>query len=51
VKSSPTVHSKVDDAFRKLHKPVLDYKSPEEYIEAYDQFYDEAVLEMSVLAE
>lgn len=51
VKSSPTVHSKVDDAFRKLNKPVLDYKSPEEYIEAYDQFYDEAVLEMSVLAD
>ncbi|MBL7923945.1 MAG: glycogen/starch synthase [Bacteroidia bacterium] len=51
VKSSPTVHSQVETAFKKLSKPSLDYKSPEEYIEAYDTFYDEAVLEDSVLAD
>lgn len=51
VKSSPTVHDQVESAFKKLTKPTLDYKSAEEYIEAYDAFYDEAVLEDSVLAD
>ena len=51
VKSSPTIHDQVETAFKKLTKPTLDYKSPEEYIEAYDTFYDEAVLEDSVLAD
>ena len=51
VKSSPTIHDQVETAFKKLSKPTLDYKSPEEYIEAYDAFYDEAVLEDSVLAD
>ena len=51
VKSSPTINDQVESAFKKLSKPTLDYKSPEEYIEAYDAFYDEAVLEDSVLAD
>ncbi len=51
VKSSPSIHAKVEAEFKKLSKPTLDYKSPEEYIEAYDAFYDEAVLEASVLAD
>ncbi|MBK9318280.1 MAG: glycogen/starch synthase [Bacteroidetes bacterium] len=51
VKSAPTIHEKVEADFRKLSKPTLDYKSPEEYVEAYDNFYDEAVLEASILAE
>jgi starch synthase len=51
VKSSASIHDQVEAAFRKLNKPTLDYKSPEEYIEAYDAFYDEAVLEDSVLAD
>ena len=29
----------------RLHSS-LDYKTPEEYVEAYDNFYDEAVLEV-----
>lgn len=51
VKSSPTIHDEVESAFKKLNKPTLDYKSPEEYIDAYDAFYDEAVMEASLLAE
>ncbi|MBK9402809.1 MAG: glycogen/starch synthase [Bacteroidetes bacterium] len=51
VKSAPTIHEKVEVDFRNLSKPTLDYKSPEEYVEAYDNFYDEAVLEASILAE
>lgn len=51
IKSSASLHDQVETAFRKLSKPTLDYKSPEEYIEAYDSFYDEAVLEDSVLVD
>lgn len=51
MKSSNTLHSEIDSAFKSLSKPTLDYKTPEEYIEAYDNFYDEAMLEDSVLAE
>lgn len=51
MKSSTTLHEEVEKAFKNLSKPTLDYKSPEEYIEAYDNFYDEAMLEDSVLAE
>lgn len=51
VKSSATLHEQVEKDFRKLSKPTLDYKSPEEYVEAYDTFYDEVVLEDSVLAD
>ncbi len=51
MKSSTTLHDEIETAFKSLSKPTLDYKSPEEYIEAYDNFYDEAMLEDSVLAE
>ncbi len=51
LKSSTTLHDEIETAFKSLIKPTLDYKSPEEYIDAYDNFYDEAMLEDSVLAE
>ena len=51
MKSSTTLHDEIESTFKSLSKPTLDYKSPEEYIEAYDNFYDEAMLEDSVLAE
>lgn len=51
MKSSTTLHDEIEATFKSLSKPTLDYKSPEEYIEAYDNFYDEAMLEDSVLAE
>jgi starch synthase len=51
VMGSPTIHNQVEAVFKKLTKPTLTYRSPEEYVEAYDTFYDEAVLEDSVLAD
>lgn len=51
IQSSATIHADVDAAFKSLSKPTLGYQNPEEYIEAYDNFYDEAVIEDSVLAE
>jgi starch synthase len=51
IQSSATLHADVDTAFKSLSKPTLGYQNPEEYIEAYDNFYDEAVIEDSVLAE
>lgn len=51
MKSTTTLHAEVETAFKSLSKPTLDYKTPDEYIEAYDNFYDEALLEDSVLAE
>jgi starch synthase len=51
IQSSPSIHPDVEAAFKKLSKPTLGYKNPEEYIEAYDNFYDEALIEESVLAE
>jgi len=51
MKSATTLHDEIETEFKNLTKPTLDYKSPEEYVEAYDNFYDEALLEDSVLAE
>jgi starch synthase len=51
IQSSPNIHPDVEAAFKKLSKPTLGYKNPEEYVEAYDNFYDEALIEESVLAE
>jgi starch synthase len=51
IQSSANVHPDVESAFKKLSKPTLGYQNPEEYVEAYDNFYDEAVIEESVLAE
>lgn len=36
---------------KKHPKPSLDYKSPEEYIDAYNSFYDELLVEDSVMAD
>jgi starch synthase len=50
IKGSPKINSDVEKYIKKSGKPYLDYKSMDEYIDAYDEFYDE-VLEMdSVLA-
>lgn len=41
---SETINPEVAKYLKKCNKPVLPYKSPEEYIQAYSDFYD-AVLE------
>ena len=38
---SKDVNKQMADYIKKLNKPVLEYKSEEEYIEAYSEFYDE----------
>jgi starch synthase len=38
---SNEVNKKMADYIKNLNKPVLEYKSEEEYIEAYSEFYDE----------
>ena len=45
------LHTQVEKDLKKLTKPVLNYHSPDEYINAIDQFYEEVLLEDAVLAE
>lgn len=45
IKASSKINSDVEKYIKKSGKPFLDYKSMDEYIDAYDEFYDE-VLEM-----
>jgi starch synthase len=51
IQGTPDLDPKVQEAFKKLSKPTLTYQSPEDYVAAYDTFYDEAVIEDSVLTE
>ncbi len=44
------VESPVRNHLKKSGKPVLEYQSPDNYIDAYNAFYDEVVMEDSVLA-
>jgi starch synthase len=48
IKGSPKINADLEKHIKKSDKPFLDYKSMEEYIEAYDDFYDE-VLELESL--
>ena len=41
----------INKELKKLNKPVLNYQSPEEYIDVYDNFYDEVLLEDAVLVD
>jgi len=47
---NPTINSSVKNYIKKTNKPVLEYQSPEDYIEAYNSFYDEVLMEEAVLA-
>jgi starch synthase len=44
------VDNSIRNHLKKSGKPVLEYQSPDNYIDAYNAFYDEVVLEDSVLA-
>ncbi len=50
IKGSPKINAEVDKYIKKTGKPVLDYKSPDEYIDAYDEFYDAVLEDAAVLA-
>ena len=43
------LHPQVEKDLKKITKPTLAYHSPEEYINAIDNFYEEVLLEDSVL--
>jgi starch synthase len=45
IKASPKINADVEKYIKKSSKAVLEYQKPEEYIDAYSEFYDE-VLEL-----
>jgi starch synthase len=49
IMGSAAIHSQVKSYLKKANKPVLDYQSPEDYINAYSAFYDEVLEEDTVL--
>ena len=51
VVGTPNLNPLLNKELKKLNKPVLNYQSPEEYIDAYDNFYDEVLLEDAVLVD
>jgi starch synthase len=44
------VDAPLKSLLKKTNKPVLEYQDPDNYIDAYNAFYDEVVMEDSVLA-
>jgi starch synthase len=51
IKGSEKVHPDLEKYFKSLSKPTLGFKTVEEYVEAYSNFYDEVLEEESVLSE
>jgi starch synthase len=51
IKSSESVHAEVDKHLKTLDIPVLDYQPLETYIDAYSSFYDEVLINESVMAD
>lgn len=50
IHGSPGINGQIKTYLKKANKPILDYQSPEDYISAYNSFYDEVLMEDSVLA-
>jgi len=51
IKSSENIHNEVDKHIKTLDIPVLEFQPLETYIDAYSAFYDEVLLNETVLAE
>ncbi|MHC1706323.1 MAG: glycogen/starch synthase [Bacteroidales bacterium] len=47
----PDIHPEIAAYLTKLDKPVLGYKEPDEYIKAYNDFYDEILVREAVTVE
>jgi starch synthase len=45
IKASPKISSDVEKYIKKLDKPMLEYHSPEEYLDAYNEFYEQVLEE------
>ena len=50
IQGSELISPTLSPAFKKLGKPMLGFKNSEEYIDAYNSFYDELMVEDGVLA-
>jgi starch synthase len=50
IMGSPECHSTVASVIRKSGKPVLEYQSPDNYLDAYNAFYDEILEESPIEA-
>lgn len=51
IKGSEATEKEINTYLRASGKPVLEYQSPEDYIDAYSEFYDEVLEEEGVFAE
>ena len=49
IKASETINPELEEYFKGIDKPKLDYQSPEDYIGAYSNFYDEILESSEVL--
>lgn len=47
--ASETINPELEDYFNNIDKPTLGYQTPEDYIEAYSNFYDEILEPSEVL--
>ncbi|MCX6270701.1 MAG: glycogen/starch synthase [Bacteroidetes bacterium] len=47
----PDIHSEIESYIAKCDKPVLGYKTPEEYICAYNDLYDDILVKVAVASE
>jgi len=50
IKGSAKLNSDIEKYLKKADKPTLDFQSPEDYITAYDEFYEQVLAEESVFA-
>ena len=50
IKASAKLQPEVEKYILKTGKPVLDYQDPENYIDAYNAFYDQVLMEEEVVA-
>ncbi len=51
IKGSEKIHPQLDALLKKRDKPSLTYQQPDEFIDAYSDFYDDLLVEDSVLAD
>ena len=49
IKGSEKIHPQLETYIKKLDKPLLAHQSPDNYIDAYSDFYDELLVEDGVL--
>jgi len=49
IKASENVNKELEEHFTGIDKPTLNYQSPEDYIDAYSDFYDEILTSEEVL--